>query len=138
MSTGGSSSIIGSANKLIKIEGHLFSVCGDFFPLEIIPEWYISTRGMEGEERFESFPKSCRGIESSVVGVSPKGKLFIVQCENGHIESYSKPMYFSAGSGERFAYGAMYAGATSKEAVKAAIKYDPYTGGRVRTITLGE
>lgn len=38
---------------------------------------------------------------------------------------------WAAGSGREFALGAMHVGATAREAVKAAIKYDIYSGGKI-------
>lgn len=44
--------------------------------------------------------------------------------------------YFAAGSGATAALGALHAGASAIEAVAAAIKTDPYSGGQVRAVTL--
>lgn len=38
---------------------------------------------------------------------------------------------WALGSGREFALGALHAGASARDAVKAAIKYDIYSGGRV-------
>lgn len=45
--------------------------------------------------------------------------------------------YISIGSGSAYAYGAMDTGATAEEAVRAAIKRDPISGGRVQVERLG-
>lgn len=45
---------------------------------------------------------------------------------------------FAMGSGERYAYGAMDSGASPKEAVLAAAKRDPYTGGEIQVINIAE
>jgi hypothetical protein len=42
--------------------------------------------------------------------------------------------YIALGSGAVFAYGALEVGASAKQAVKAAMKLDPNTGGRVQTL----
>lgn len=42
--------------------------------------------------------------------------------------------FFANGSGMPVALGAMAAGATAKEAVEIAAKYDVYTGGEIRTM----
>jgi ATP-dependent protease HslVU (ClpYQ) peptidase subunit len=43
--------------------------------------------------------------------------------------------FFAIGSGEQFAFGAMKAGATAEEAVRIASECDPWTGGRIQTVT---
>lgn len=42
----------------------------------------------------------------------------------------------AAGSGEKFAMGALMVGATAEQAVSAAIKLDPYSGGPLHKISL--
>lgn len=44
--------------------------------------------------------------------------------------------FIAAGSGSSAALGALHAGASAIEAVTAAIKTDPYSGGQVRAVTL--
>lgn len=43
--------------------------------------------------------------------------------------------FYSMGSGEQIALGAMAHGATAEEAVGHAIAYDVYSGGDIRTVT---
>lgn len=38
----------------------------------------------------------------------------------------------------KYALGALFTGATAKEAVKAAIKYDIYSSGRILTKKMGD
>ena len=40
--------------------------------------------------------------------------------------------YYAIGSGAPYALGAMYNGASPKEAIKAASKFDPYTGNGIK------
>lgn len=40
----------------------------------------------------------------------------------------------AVGSGSRYAVAAMHCGKTAKEAVKVAARFDPFTGGRIRTL----
>jgi ATP-dependent protease HslVU (ClpYQ) peptidase subunit len=49
-------------------------------------------------------------------------------------DSLSEP--WAVGSGNNFAMGAMYAGASSEEAVAAAMQLDPMTGGQVESIEI--
>lgn len=46
--------------------------------------------------------------------------------------------FIAIGSGERFALGALEAGASAENAVRIAMKYDSGTGGEIKTLTLGE
>lgn len=43
--------------------------------------------------------------------------------------------FYAMGSGERFALGAMAHGACAAEAVQAAIRFDIYSGGPIRTVS---
>ena len=45
--------------------------------------------------------------------------------------------YYSAGSGEEISLGAMWAGATAREAVKAAIQLSRGSGPPIKTLRLG-
>lgn len=56
-----------------------------------------------------------------------------------HFDSSPTPMrvtdlVIAIGSGAQFALGAYSAGATIKEAVRIARKFDPYTAGRIRFV----
>lgn len=44
-------------------------------------------------------------------------------------------VYYAEGSGEEVALGAMYAGATALEAVRAAAEWDLFTGGEITVLT---
>jgi ATP-dependent protease HslVU (ClpYQ) peptidase subunit len=46
--------------------------------------------------------------------------------------------FFAIGSGSTTALGAMHAGATTAQAIKAATKVDPFTGMGVKTLKLGD
>lgn len=47
---------------------------------------------------------------------------------------YAVGKVFAIGSGSRYAMAAMACGKTPAEAVKIAAKFDPFTGGPVRTL----
>jgi hypothetical protein len=44
--------------------------------------------------------------------------------------------FFAVGSGGDIALGAMHMGAAPEQAVKAAIRFDVFSGGRIQTMTL--
>ena len=47
-----------------------------------------------------------------------------------------RPRYYAVGSGRDHAFGAMFAGATAEQAVRAAIEHDPGTAGSVTVLRL--
>ena len=49
----------------------------------------------------------------------------------GHVSKEVIKNSWAIGSGRQFALGAMAVGASAKDAVKAAIKYDMHSGGRI-------
>ena len=59
----------------------------------------------------------------------PGGDQIIQVCQNG-INEVSAPR-FAAGSGKKFALGAMYAGAPPRRAVEIALALDIYTNGDI-------
>lgn len=70
-----------------------------------------------------------RGFECLVVGQD--GKLLLYD-EDLLPTEITLPFY-AIGTGRMAAFAAMEHGATAKEAVETAAKYDPYTGGRIVT-----
>lgn len=86
-------------------------------------EWV--KEGMEGQ-----CPIRCDGANGFIV--TPDDTI-VTWGENGPWTS--RGVEFCAfGSGERFALGAMAAGASAEEAVAAAIRFDVYSGGPIRTL----
>jgi len=73
-----------------------------------------------------------KDAEFSALILNRKGKVFYVDERLEVIEERSP---FSVGSGAKFAMGALLVGAPLRQAVKAAIKLDAYSGGKVRTMT---
>jgi ATP-dependent protease HslVU (ClpYQ) peptidase subunit len=55
----------------------------------------------------------------------------IVVFEQSHYGYEVTDPFVAIGSGAAAALGALYVGATPVEAVRAAAKVDPYTGGRI-------
>jgi hypothetical protein len=46
--------------------------------------------------------------------------------------------YYAWGSGSQFAFGALHQGATAQEAVAAAIAFDPWCGGEIKTYDVSQ
>lgn len=76
----------------------------------------------------DSYMKPPRIPANSMVGV--------VLTDKGHIFQFNTPSkwipirekYYAIGSGAATALGALFVGASPRDAVKAAMKVDPYTG----------
>lgn len=75
-------------------------------------------------DSYESIPK----VETEVAGLilTKDKKIFMFDSGLRWIEV--KDQYFAIGSGASFAKGAMASGKTPLEAVRIAMKHDPYTG----------
>ena len=84
--------------------------------------WFLD--GEEGDPPVED--------ETKALVIDPRGKVEMFEAD-GTIE-WRAP-YLAIGSGKEFALGAMFMGATAQEAVRAAMQFDPYSGGRVMTLT---
>lgn len=58
--------------------------------------------------------------------------------ESGGYEDLNPQPYFAIGSGQEFAYGALFMGANAEQALDAAIRHDPWTGGDVTVLRFDE
>jgi hypothetical protein len=65
--------------------------------------------------------------------IDTKGRIFLYE---GNIWQRVKAPYYAVGSGSILAFGAMDAGATAIEAVRIAVRRDPYSGGKVTHVRL--
>lgn len=83
-------------------------------------------------ERAEGEKPKMTG-DASVIHIRNDGVITVHEAGGEEIQ----PGPFMAwGSGAPIALGAMYAGATAKQAVEIAAKVDPYTGGRIVVMPL--
>jgi ATP-dependent protease HslVU (ClpYQ) peptidase subunit len=103
-----------------KKDGALAAACGHLTFLSAFLAWFEAGEKGEGPPLDEG----DRGII-----VRGKGKPIEVFENTGWFE-YS-PEYAAFGSGLEFAMGAMHHGATAYEAIQAAVKHDPGTGGEI-------
>jgi ATP-dependent HslUV protease subunit HslV len=119
--------IVGHVDKGCKTEQHLVAVCGDFTAVAVLIEWARS--GFDPRQK----PKMKKDASFEMVAVDKKG--VIQSFEESLTPVILDDKMYAAGSGKNFAFGAMHAGATAKQAVIAAASYDAATGGRVREIS---
>lgn len=102
-------------------DGALCGVCGSASLLRAILAWFLSGEPADGRPQ-----------------ITDNDACFIIVRTNGRVESHDQrgfsddtAPFFALGSGRELAMGAMAAGATAIEAVRAAAKLDIRTGGTV-------
>jgi hypothetical protein len=66
--------------------------------------------------------------------VEPSGKIWLYQ--GGNRAHPMKETYHAIGAGDDLARGAMFAGADARTAIRAAMKHNAFTRGRIRTLSL--
>lgn len=79
-------------------------------------------------------PLKLDDVYSTIFQVHPGGRMEL----HDYCGSYFLPadVMFSTGSGRDFALAAMDMGATAEDAVRVAMKRDPFTGGKIKTLQL--
>jgi 20S proteasome alpha/beta subunit len=116
--------IIGKVAKIVRRDdGALCGGAGDCAWVQAFHRWFMG--GEEGDPPV---------IEENSKGLIIKRRKPIEMFEPGGTVEW-KPPYLAIGSGKEFALGAMWAGANAIEAVKAAMTFDPGTGGEVMVLT---
>lgn len=111
--------------KLHRINGLVFGFCGIVSEFHIFKEWMED--GNEDPDNKPTFPNndgwSAIYVQNGKVWeIGPD--LMPVRCGQT----------YAVGTGAGYAMGAMLAGATPAQAIKIAMKLDPKTGGKVRTM----
>lgn len=103
--------------------GSLFAGCGIVDNIERLLESIIS----------DDDPPSVRN--TTAVQIDPKGSMWTYE---GYVWVRQRGPYGAWGSGSAFAYGALAMGASAKDAVRVAIKFDSGSGGPVRAASIKE
>ena len=113
----------GTVSKLARAkDGSVIAGCGSPFDLDSFVEWYNSD---------QKEPWS-QADESEFLVLSPGG---VIRCFNHLGRSYIATAPQAIGSGAGVAYGALEMGASPKQAVQVASKYDYRTGGGVESMS---
>lgn len=96
---------------------------------------------MQSETFLDWVRRGCEGNP-----ISPKeDSVYILVTPRGIVQEFSKGEnvmrlkhngYYAWGSGRGYAVGALAHGASSREAVQIAMRFDPYTGGKITAFTL--
>lgn len=112
--------------KIYRVGDNHLGFSGSFPLVEKFLDWYKGSR-----------ERDLPGNELCVLEMDHKGNVTLFNLVGGEVSSFSVGKYYAIGSGQDFAMGAMEVGASAEEAVKAAIKLDPDTGGRVKKVYKG-
>lgn len=119
--------ITNHARKLQRMkDGTLVGYCGAFSASNTFMEWI--GRGAPSNDK-----PDVHGLMGIVV--MPNGKIYLFESKKYGLIRL-RDNYCAIGSGQAVALGAMYAGAGAEKAIRAAIKHDRNTAGRVQTIRL--
>lgn len=124
-----------TVKKIRKVDGYLIGGCGDldvlhWFLTKFRPEWI--------EKKVQpALPSGVQVKDNEFEGliVGPNRQVYTLS-EKLLITPIKIKQYISCGSGEPVANGAMAVGANAIEAIRAAMKHDANTGGRVHFIRL--
>ena len=112
------------SSKIAVSHNTIYALCGTSGMRGSLMLWIV--RGAQ----VEKMPK-CDGADWTMLVISTEGAvIYSDQVPFPTLISYP----FAMGSGEKFAYGAMAVGATPKEAIEAASRFDPYTGGEIQVV----
>lgn len=127
---------VGNEPKVFNINGYLVGAAGDAGMAEEFLDFMRSTlkKGCS-LPKCEDFSKGKEpGSLLEAFVVAPRGKIF--KYENNCLPRQRRAPFVALGSGRDLAMGAMAAGASAKQAINIAIKYDTATGGKVETVFL--
>ena len=125
----------GVVDKIFKnIRGDLLGLCGSMALVGPFATWFLQL------EQGEKPPLLLKERELNAMIVRVTGEIEIhedggkfLYCDDVSDES----RYYAIGSGSGIALGAMHAGASAFDAVRAAVNHDIGTGGPIRTLRLG-
>lgn len=129
----GASTEWATMKKIKKVEGHLLGGAGEieilhWFLTKFKPDWIkigLTT----------ALPSNIKVDDFEGIIVAPNKKIYQLS-DKMMITPLKVKKYIAIGSGEPVALGAMEIGANAIEAVRAAVKHDPHSGGRIQFIKL--
>lgn len=121
----------GSIQKGRQTKNMIMAGAGSVEDLVAVMDW-LETGGDEATKK--NFGIAGRDVDVDVLCVDKKGKVTFYGHKLYPIEITS--LFYVLGSGKELALGALEMGASAKEAVQIAAKYDTNSGGSVRTLHL--
>jgi ATP-dependent HslUV protease subunit HslV len=120
-----------SMKKVWKIRGHLVGLAGNVNAINAFKKWF------EDGAMLDFYPITKKQSLAALV-VTPEGKVFSYEDADPHAIEIEDGEYVAVGSGSDVALGALHAGATAPDAIKAAIAHSSKTDGKIQIIKLGE
>jgi hypothetical protein len=123
-----SGDFLGSEKKIYRGRGMLLGICGDFIAATWLAQKYIQGGDIDPDKDFAQF-------DDLEIMVLKRNGLYLMDMHLREVKLCSKQ--YAIGSGSQAAMVAMNMGATAKEAIKEAMKVDPFTGGRIRSYKIG-
>lgn len=125
---------VGWKNKGRHTKKYIMAGCGLCDDIEAAMDWIEETDGKISEK--SKYDIQSRELECELIVINKEGKVMFYGTRMYPV-TIDAP-YYATGSGSLLALGAMAVGATSKQAVEAAIKHDLYSGGTVRTLSVSK
>lgn len=111
----------------IKVSGgKIFAFCGSSQIFDAVMNWY------DAGAKPDDVPKHG---DWNLIVVTAKG-CFFCSPDMPYMGNVDLPCAF--GTGERFAYGALDSGMSARDAVRAAMLRDPYTGGEITVVRFAD
>lgn len=124
--TCGDQKLAGEFVKVVRDESTLFCFSGTFCLFDPLVKWYKAGCPVDDTPKMD--PEYNHRLWVFNPDTGPQTFVNVQKCP------YPVPLFTPAamGSGQEYALGALYAGASLKDAVRIASKLDIYTGGRVK------
>ena len=118
---------LGTKVKVYKHKGVLVGSSSSVVGLtELIKKWIMSD---SPDELLRLVPPDSH---IDILAVYPNGEAMFM--DTSLLPAYVVNEYYAIGSGNEYAMGALAMGASSKEAVRVAAMFDPFTGNKINTI----
>jgi 20S proteasome alpha/beta subunit len=114
-----------TGRKLFEVNGGLVGVAGDLIDAMVFVEWLRNPKKARKPETHADF---------LALELRADGKIYMW---NATLHALlMEDEYYAIGSGAPVAMGAMFAGSTAEQAVRAAIKWDAYSSGGIAVAQL--
>lgn len=114
--------------KIIVRDGHIFAICGFSDALESVITWYLA-----GHDAGKVPEKSG---DWNLIVIAKDQEPISFASDLPYPSILKLPVCF--GTGEKYAQGALDVGASASDAVAAAIKRDPQSGGEVMCVRFSD
>lgn len=126
----GSAKVYGRTKIARRNDGALIAACGNSAWGDAFRAWAVNGQ-YPGD--LPTLPEKASSASGAVI--SADGTVVVWTTEDGNLTTATRPPYFAMGSGAPFALGAMFAGASAIDAVRAAMHHDEASGGSISVVT---